>query len=90
MKKTLLFLSIVIQTFYITTVLVEFSIRWSDSWNLFFGIIFILSILYSCFLLYRSRNSSGNHPYLSITVLSLSLASLGWFSFINYLSLMIG
>ncbi|WP_128524323.1 hypothetical protein [Halobacillus litoralis] len=90
MKKFLLVLSLIINTCYIGIVLIDFDIRFSAAWNIMFGVFFALSILLASVFLFQSRRRLGSHPYLSVSVLSLSLASLGWFLFINYLSFIMG
>ncbi|RDY67615.1 hypothetical protein DXT76_18950 [Halobacillus trueperi] len=87
MKKTLLAISVIVNLLYLINVLVDFGIRLSSVMNVVLGLIFVVSILGSLFFLIQSKQNSGYHPYLSLTVLTLSIASFGWFTFINYLSL---
>lgn len=90
MKKILLSLSLLVNGFYIANFLIGSGIRFSSGWNMFFGAFFVSSIFSSIMFLFRYRRESENSPYLSIAVLSISLASLGWFTFFNYLSLIMG
>ncbi len=90
MKKILLTISVIVNLFYLINVLADFGIRLSNPMNVILGFIFVVSILGSIIILIRSKQNSEYHPYLSLTVLTLSLASLGWFAFINYFSLIMG
>lgn len=90
MKKFILILLLIVNGFYIGNFLIDFGIRFSSTLNVFFGIVFVISIILSGMFLFRSKRESGNHPYLSLVVLSISFASLGWFTFFNYLSLIMG
>ncbi|GGD25255.1 hypothetical protein [Pontibacillus salipaludis] len=88
--KTVLALSLLVNLFYLINVLISLGIRFSNIINGILGIIFVVSIGGSVLFLIRSKQRKGYHPYLSLTVLTLSLASLGWFAFINYFSLIMG
>lgn len=90
MKKFLLVLSVIINLLYWFNVFADVGLRLAPLMNILFGLTFLVSILASIAFLIRSKQNTGYHPYLSISVLTLSLASLGWFSFINYLSLIMG
>lgn len=90
MKKIILVLLLIVNSFYIGNFLIGFGIRFSSTWNVFFGIVFVISILLSGMFLFRSKKKSEYSPYLSVAVLSISFASLGWFVFFNYLSLLMG
>lgn len=87
MKKFLLVLSVIINLIYWINVLADVGLRLSPLMNILFGLMFLGSIFGSIICLIRSKQNTGYHPYLSVSVLTLSLASLGWFSFINYFSL---
>ncbi|MEC3883309.1 hypothetical protein VKA52_06190 [Halobacillus sp. HZG1] len=86
MKKLFFLFLLFVNVFYIAHVLFDFGLRMSLPWNVLFGFLFITSLLYSSIHLLRSKK----YALLSVTVLSLSLASLGWFTFINYISLIMG
>ncbi|RWZ58585.1 hypothetical protein EQV77_06355 [Halobacillus fulvus] len=86
MKKILLWLSILINLFYLTNFLFDFGLKLPGFINVILGGVFVASLISALFLLIRSKKHEG----LAVTVLSLSLASLGWFVFINYLSLIMG
>lgn len=90
MKKTLLVFSVIVNLVYLIHVLVDLGIKLSNVMNVTFGLLFVVSISGSIYFLVRSRENPGYHPYLSLTVLTLSIGSLGWFAFINYLSLIMG
>ncbi|MYL39582.1 hypothetical protein [Halobacillus litoralis] len=90
MKKTLLVLSVIVNLVYLIHVLVDLGIKLSNVMNVTFGLIFVVSISGSIYFLIQSRENPGYHPYLSLTVFTLSIASIGWFAFINYLSLIMG
>lgn len=90
MKKVLLTISIIVNLLYLINVLASLGIRQSNGMNVLLGLIFVVSILGSIFSLIRFRQNSCYHLYLSITVLTLNLASFGWFAFINYLSIIMG
>ncbi|WP_027953660.1 hypothetical protein [Halobacillus kuroshimensis] len=90
MKKILLAISVIVNLIYLINVLVGIGIRLSNVMNVILGLIFVVSILGAIYFLVRSKQDSGYHPYLSLAVLTLSIASLGWFAFINYLSLIMG
>ncbi|RDY72648.1 hypothetical protein ACJA3J_08575 [Halobacillus sp. SY10] len=86
MKKQFFLFLLVVHVFYIAHALFDFGLRMSMEWNILLGFIFITSLFYSSIHLLRSKK----HPLLSVSVLSLSLASLGWFTFINFLSIVMG
>ncbi|MBM7553965.1 hypothetical protein [Thalassobacillus pellis] len=90
MKKILLTISVIVNLFYLINVLAGSGIRLSNLMNVILGVIFVVSILGSIISLLRSKQNSSYHLYLSLTVLTLSLASFGWFAFINYFSLIMG
>ncbi|KGX87888.1 hypothetical protein N781_11575 [Pontibacillus halophilus JSM 076056 = DSM 19796] len=87
MKKALLAISVIVNLVYLINVLVDLGIRLSNVMNVILGSIFVISILGAIYFLVKSRQNSGYHPYLSLTVLTLSIASFAWLAFINYLSL---
>ncbi|WP_226577598.1 hypothetical protein [Halobacillus litoralis] len=90
MKRILLSLSVLVNLFYLINVLGGFGIRMPDLLNVIFGLIFVVSILGSIIFLIRFKQNRGYHPYLSLMVLTLSLASFGWFAFINFLTGIMG
>ncbi|REJ11134.1 hypothetical protein [Halobacillus trueperi] len=86
MKKLLFLFLLCVNVFYIAHALLDFGLQLSMEWNILLGLLFITSLFYSIIHLLRSKM----YPLLSIAVLSLSLASLGWFTFINFLSIVMG
>ncbi|WP_101841974.1 hypothetical protein [Halobacillus sp. Marseille-P3879] len=90
MKRFLLILLLIVNLLYIAAVLTGYPMRFSFGWNVGLGLVWIGCLLLSGIFLIRSGRKSGYSPYLSLTVFSLSLASLGWHAFINYLFLIMG
>ncbi|MYL49760.1 hypothetical protein GLV98_09690 [Halobacillus litoralis] len=86
MKKLFFLFLLFVNVFYIANALFGFGLKMSLEWNVLLGLLLITSLLYSSIHLLRSKK----YALLSVAVLSLSLASLGWFTFINYLSLIMG
>lgn len=86
MKKLFFLFLLFLNIFYIAHALFDFGERISVVWNVLLGLLFITSLIYSAIHLFQSKK----YPLLSVAVLSFSLASLGWFAFINFLSFVIG
>ncbi|MBX0356742.1 hypothetical protein [Halobacillus sp. Nhm2S1] len=86
MKKLLFLFLLCVNVFYIAHALLDFGLRFSMEWNILLGSLFVISLVYSSIHLLRSIK----HSLLSVAVLSLSFASLGWFTFMNFLSIIMG
>lgn len=81
---------LVINALFIGYYLSDIDFRFNAIWLAFLWAFFLTSIVVSSLFLYRSRIEEGFHPYLSITVLAISIGSFGWFLFLHYLFLLIG
>ncbi|MBA2173716.1 hypothetical protein H0266_02275 [Halobacillus locisalis] len=90
MKRWLLIVLVVMNALYIYSTFVDWNIRWGNVWTMFMAVLLLGSMVLSGWFLLRSRKRSGYHPYLSVVLLSLSIASFGWFAFLNYLSFIMG
>ncbi|MFQ3544353.1 hypothetical protein Q7A53_09705 [Halobacillus rhizosphaerae] len=90
MKSIFFVLSLGINVFYLLNTLFVFHIRFSVGTKVAFGLFFLLSIGISVAVLFRTRKGSNRTSILFVAVLCLNIASLGWFAFLNYLSLLIG
>ncbi|PUB08197.1 hypothetical protein C8K15_14210 [Paenisporosarcina sp. OV554] len=87
MERILLFLLLLINSFYVVSFLISFEFfTFSILWIVFF----IISLFISIFYLLRSKMKSSYIAYLSIAVLVASISSLGAYGIQYYLSNFMG
>ncbi len=90
MKRLILILMLLIDLAFISMVLIGDPFRYDNGWTFTLGGYFLLSILVSGFFLRKTKKTRELWPYLTVSVLALSLSSLGWLVFMKYLFLIIG
>ncbi|RWZ60577.1 hypothetical protein EQV77_04575 [Halobacillus fulvus] len=90
MRKALLFGSIFVNALYILMFFTASRQITFSLWSLVFALIFIGSIALAIYYLYRSRTVPEYHLFLTLLVLFLNVATLGWLIFTHYLFFLIG
>ncbi|MFB3164591.1 hypothetical protein ABLO26_24835 [Neobacillus sp. 179-J 1A1 HS] len=87
MGKAILIFLLLINISYLVSFLAFFGASLLN--NLWLG-TFIFSLVLSIYYLMRTKKQKGYTPYLSITVITFSMGSLGLYVFIYYLSNLLG
>lgn len=89
MKKAVLILLLLVNVIYLVNFLAGSVLQFSFAINALFVLSFLVGIVLSItYLLQLKRHDQ--HPFLSMAVLSFSLASIGCFAFFQFLANMMG
>ncbi|WP_377890623.1 hypothetical protein [Alkalihalobacillus sp. R86527] len=89
MKITVLILLFLVNVIYLVNFMVGSVLQFSVVTEALFVLSFLIGIVLSITYLLQSKRHD-QHPFLSIAVLSFSLASFGCFTFFQYLANMMG
>lgn len=90
MKAFLLIFATLVNVFYIANTLVGFGVEISNMWNVGLGVFLLLSVIFSGYLIINKGTHKRSLSLLSVFVFFISIGSLGWYAFLNYLFLIMG